>query len=117
MINLLPTPPLTSGHHLLHNLLSIKWGGTPESLRSVSNLSILIDSQNQHQNKKNNYRLHQKTTHNHIYWPNGLWKNSPCLRIDRTNILTTLSLSAQHFDGITHFMPRTGSKMMIRFVL
>ena len=52
MINLLPTPPLTSGHHLLHNLLSIKWGGTPESLRSVSNLSILIDSQNQHQNKK-----------------------------------------------------------------
>ena len=34
-----------------------------------------------------------------------------------TNILTILSSSAQHFDGIRHIIPRTSSKMMIRFGL
>ena len=33
------------------------------------------------------------------------------------NILTTLSSSAQQFDGIKPTMPRTGSKMMKRFGL
>ena len=31
--------------------------------------------------------------------------------------LTTLSLSAQHFDGIRHIMLEAGSEMMIRFGL
>ena len=34
-----------------------------------------------------------------------------------TTILTTLSSSAQHFDGIRHIILKTGSKMMIRFGL
>ena len=34
-----------------------------------------------------------------------------------TNILTTLSPSAQQFDGVRHIMSGTGSKMMIRFGL
>ena len=34
-----------------------------------------------------------------------------------TNILTTLSLSAQHLEGIRHIMLRPGSKMMISFGL
>ena len=31
--------------------------------------------------------------------------------------LTTISSSAQHFDGMKHIIPRTGSKMMIRLGL
>ena len=34
-----------------------------------------------------------------------------------TNILTTLSLSAQHLEGIRHIMLRPRSKMMISFGL
>ena len=68
-------------------------------------------------NKKNDI-LYQKTTCNHIHRPNELWKNSPCFRLKKnvTNILTILSSSAQHFNGIRHIMPKLGSKM-IRFGL
>ena len=31
--------------------------------------------------------------------------------------LTTISSSGQHFDGMKHIIPRTGSKMMIRLGL
>ena len=27
-------------------------------------------------------RLYQKTSYKHIRWQNGLWKNSPCFRVD-----------------------------------
>ena len=42
----------------------------------------IIHGQNQHQIKKKNDRLYQRFTYNHIHWPNGLWKNSPCFRLD-----------------------------------
>ena len=34
-----------------------------------------------------------------------------------TNILTTISSSAQHLGGIRHIIPMTRSKMMVRFGL
>ena len=26
--------------------------------------------------------IYQKTTYKHIHWPNRMWKNSPCFRVD-----------------------------------
>ena len=61
---------------------------------------------------------HVKKPHTTIFTgPTGCGKTQLVLDLienNATNILTTL-LSAQHFNGIRHIIPRPGSKMMIRF--
>ena len=36
-----------------------------------------------------NDRPYQRTSHKNIHWPNGVWKNSPCLRVDWKRIQQT----------------------------
>ena len=42
--------------------------------------------------------LYQKTTYKHIHWPNRLWKNSPCFRVD-------WKIYKKHFDYIAIICP------------
>ena len=66
--------------------------------------------------------LYQGSTQSYIHWPYSLQTKSSCFRLDSqrtctTNILTTLSLSAQYSNGTRHIILKVESDMMTMFGL